>query len=69
MTERGDRDRIEGTFNEAKGEVKQAWGEATDDERTRMEGVGDELKGKAQQAWGDVKDKAEDLKEDIDRAI
>lgn len=68
MTDRGTGDRIEGKVDELKGEVKQAWGDATGDDRTKAEGMGDEIKGKAKQAWGDVKDAAQDVKEDVERA-
>ncbi|MGH2617857.1 MAG: CsbD family protein [Thermomicrobiales bacterium] len=69
MTDSGARDRAEGTVEELKGKGKQAWGDMTDDERMKAEGMVDEAKGKAQQAWGDLKDKAEDLKEEVDRKI
>lgn len=69
MTDSGTRDRAEGKVEELKGKGKQALGDMTDDDRLKAEGMGDEMKGKAQQAWGDIKDKAEDLKEDIDKRI
>ena len=69
MTDSGTRDRAEGMTEEAKGKAKQAWGDMTDDERMKAEGMLDEAKGKTQQAWGDLKDKAEDVKDDIDRKI
>ena len=68
MSDRGTGDRIEGTFDEMKGDVKQAWGDATGDDRMKSEGKADEIKGQAKQAWGDVKDAAGDLKDDIERA-
>jgi uncharacterized protein YjbJ (UPF0337 family) len=61
----GDRDRIEGTVEEGKGKVKQAWGDLTDDERMKAEGMLDEAKGKAQQVLGDIKDRVDDVREDI----
>ena len=64
----GDQDRMEGALEETKGDVKQAWGDLTGDDRTKAEGMMDEMKGKAQQTWGDVKDAADDVKEDIERA-
>jgi uncharacterized protein YjbJ (UPF0337 family) len=69
MTDSGTRDRAEGTLEEMKGKGKQAWGDLTDDEGTKTEGMLDEAKGKGQQALGDLKDKAEDIKDDIDRRI
>lgn len=68
MTDSGTGDRIEGKFDEMKGDVKQAWGDATGDDRTKAEGMGDEVKGKAKQAWGDIKDKVEDVKDDVEKA-
>ena len=69
MTDSGTRDRAEGTLEEMKGNGKQAWGDLTVDEGTKTEGMLDEAKGKGQQALGDLKDKAEDIKDDIDRRI
>ena len=69
MTDSGTRDRVEGTIEEKKGEAKQAWGDATGDDRTKAEGMLDEAKGKAQQTWGDVKDEAEKLKDDVEKQI
>lgn len=66
--ESGDRDRIEGTLEETKGEAKQAWGNMTDDERLKAEGMLDEAKGRAQQFLGDIKDKVEDVRDDAERA-
>jgi uncharacterized protein YjbJ (UPF0337 family) len=67
MTDAGDRDRVEGTLKEAKGNVKQAWGDLTADDQLKAEGVLDEAKGKAQQVLGDVKDKVEDIKDEVER--
>jgi uncharacterized protein YjbJ (UPF0337 family) len=69
MTDSGMRDRIEGKAEEMKGEAKRAWGDATGDDRAKAEGLLDEAKGKAQQGLGDLKDKAEELKNDVDRRI
>ena len=68
MTDRSSsRDRLEGTVDEAKGNVKQAWGDATGDDQTKAEGKVDEVTGSAKQAWGDLKDAASDLKDDMER--
>lgn len=69
MTDSGTRDRAEGTVDEIKGKGKQAWGDLTGDDRMKGEGMVDEAKGKAEQVLGDLKDKAEDLKDDIDKRI
>lgn len=65
----GTGDKIRGTLEETKGEVKQGVGDLTGDDRLKSEGVLDEAKGKAQNLLGDIKDKVEDVKEDIDRKV
>ncbi|MCA9879653.1 MAG: CsbD family protein [Thermomicrobiales bacterium] len=60
-------DKIRGTFEETKGEVKQAVGEATDDDRLKAEGMLDEAKGKAERLLGDIKDKVEDIGDELER--
>lgn len=52
---------MSGQFDEAKGKVKQAAGDLTDNDDLKNEGKADELGGKAKQALEDVKDKAEDV--------
>ena len=69
MTDSGTRDRAEGTVDEMKGKGKQAWGDLTDDNQTKGEGMVDEGKGKAQGLLGDLKDKADDLKDDVERKL
>ena len=49
-------DKIKGLANEAAGNVKQAVGKATDNEKLRAEGFVQERKGEAQQAVGEAKD-------------
>ena len=65
----GTGDKIRGTLEETKGEVKQGIGDLTGDDRLKGEGMLDEAKGKAQNILGDIKDKVEDVKEDIDRRV
>ena len=67
MTDRFDenRDRVEGTIDQAKGRGKQAVGDVFDDQQTRSEGQVDEGKGQAQQTVGGLKDKAKDLKDKV----
>ncbi len=69
MTDSGARDRVEGTVDETKGKAKQAWGDVTGDDSTKAEGTVDEAKGNLKQAWGDLKDKAEDVKDDVERKL
>lgn len=57
------RDRLDGTIDEGKGNLKQAWGDATGDDQTKAEGMVDEAKGQAKQALGDLKDAAGNLKD------
>ena len=46
-------------LDKAKGKVKQAAGDLTDDDSLRREGKADETAGKAKSVAGGVKDKAE----------
>lgn len=51
---------MSGTFDKAKGKVKQAAGDLTDDDQLRREGQADEAGGKVKDAIDSLKDKAED---------
>ena len=57
-------------FDQAKGRVKQAAGDLTDDEDLQREGKGDELLGKAKEALDDLREKADEamdrVKEKVD---
>ena len=48
------------TTDQAKGRIKQAAGDLTDDDDLKREGKGDELLGKAKGALNDLKEKADD---------
>lgn len=65
------RDELDGKLDRAKGEVKQAIGDATNDERLHDEGVVDETSGKVQEGFGKARrkvgDAIEDLGEDLKR--
>lgn len=50
-----------GFFDEAKGKIKQAVGEAFGDQSMANSGAADEVKGHAEQTWGSIKDAAHDL--------
>ena len=52
---------MEGKMDEAKGRMKQAAGDLTDDERLKREGEADEAGGKVKQAIDDLKDKGDEL--------
>ncbi len=46
--------KLKGAANETVGKVKEAIGDATDNERLEGEGIGQQLRGKAQKVKGDV---------------
>lgn len=46
--------------DQAKGRIKQAVGDLTDDKDLKREGKADEAAGKAKRAVGNIKDKADD---------
>jgi uncharacterized protein YjbJ (UPF0337 family) len=48
-------------LDQAKGKIKQAVGDLTDDNDLRKEGKNDEKAGKVKEFFGDAKDKADDL--------
>ena len=48
-------DKIEGTFDEAKGKVKEKVGQATNDPDLEAEGQAENLDGKVQKKVGEVK--------------
>jgi uncharacterized protein YjbJ (UPF0337 family) len=58
-------------LDKAKGRVKQAAGDLTDDDRLKNEGKADEMAGKVKGAVDSLRDKAEDaidkVKEKVDR--
>jgi uncharacterized protein YjbJ (UPF0337 family) len=51
-----DKDRIEGSAEQAKGKVKEWAGKAVGDKKLETEGQADQAKGKVQNAVGGVKD-------------
>jgi uncharacterized protein YjbJ (UPF0337 family) len=51
-----DWDRIEGNWKEAKGKIKQKWGQLTYDDLAKINGRRDQLEGKIQQRYGLAKD-------------
>jgi uncharacterized protein YjbJ (UPF0337 family) len=51
-----DRDRVEGSLEQAKGKVKEGVGKALGDKKTESEGRADQVKGKIQNAVGGIKD-------------
>ena len=65
------RDELEGKAEKAKGKMKQAAGDLTDNDRLRDEGVADEAAGDVQEGFGRARRKVgetiEDIGEDIKR--
>ena len=51
-----DKDRIEGSAEQAKGKIKEVAGKALGDEKLKTEGKADQVKGKVQNAVGGLKD-------------
>ena len=64
----GERDRTEGTWDNAKGKVKEAAGKASNDRDLEAEGRRDQVKGGAEKAVGKVKDAAADVKKSVEDA-
>ena len=52
-------DIIEGKWDQAKGAIKQKWGELTDDDIAQMNGQRDKIAGKLQEKYGWTKEQAE----------
>jgi uncharacterized protein YjbJ (UPF0337 family) len=51
-----DKDRVEGSAQQAKGKVKEWTGKAAGDKKLETEGQADQAKGKVQNAVGGLKD-------------
>ena len=62
-------DKAEGTWDKAKGAVKEKAGEVTDDESLEAEGKKDKVKGGAKQAVGNLKEAGEKTKDAIQDAF
>lgn len=58
-----DWDRIEGNWKQAKGKVKEKWGQLTDDDLNEVRGKREQLEGKIQERYGLAKDM---VRRDID---
>ena len=51
-----DKDRVEGSLEQAKGKVKEVAGKVTGDSKTEAEGQADQVKGKVKNTIGGIKD-------------
>lgn len=56
---------IKGSWNEAKGKLKQKYGELSDDDLTYTEGKEDELYGRIQKKTGKTRDEVKDMFRDL----
>jgi len=57
---------VKGTWNDAKGRVKEEVGHASGNDRLAGEGVMDRIKGNVQKGFGDAKDA---IKEGVDKLL
>ena len=53
--------------DQAKGRIKEAAGDLTDDEKLKREGQADKLKGKIQNTVGGVKDAVREARDEADK--
>lgn len=53
-------DRVEGSWKEFQGKVREQWGKLTDDDLTVVAGKRDQLAGKIQERYGYAMDKADE---------
>jgi uncharacterized protein YjbJ (UPF0337 family) len=53
-------DRMKGSLKEAKGNIKEAAGKTTGDEKLKREGQADRMEGKIQNVVGGIKDSLKD---------
>lgn len=61
-----DKDRIEGTIEQAKGKVKETVGKATGDAKLQGEGKAQQIVGKMQNAVGGAKDAAREAVKEME---
>ncbi|MFW2177893.1 MULTISPECIES: CsbD family protein [unclassified Moraxella] len=61
-------DRLQGKWEQLKGEAKQQWGELTDDDMTKLDGKTDSLIGALQERYGHAKEMiAKEVNEWLDK--
>ena len=58
-------DTAAGQFDQLKGKVKQAVGEAVGNDKLANSGAADQVKGAAKEAWGNTKDAAHAVADDV----
>lgn len=62
-------DIIKGKWKQAKGQIKQRWGNLTDDDLTIAEGHRDYLIGRVQERYGIARDEAENQVREFERGL
>jgi uncharacterized protein YjbJ (UPF0337 family) len=60
------RDILEGNWKQLRGQVKEWWGELTDDDLDRIDGKKDQLIGRLQERYGYTRERAE---EEVNRRL
>jgi uncharacterized protein YjbJ (UPF0337 family) len=60
------RDILEGNWKQMRGQVKEWWGELTDDDLDRIDGKKDQLIGRLQERYGYTRERAE---EEVNRRL
>lgn len=63
------KDEIEGKFDQAKGAIKEKWGQVTDDPEVESEGRAERAGGKVQEGVGTARRKVGEVIEDIGEKI
>lgn len=62
-------DELNGKGDQAKGKIKQAWGDLTGNERVHDEGVADEAAGNVEEGFGKARRKVGDALHDVAHKI
>ena len=62
-------DELNGKIDKAKGQAKQAWGDATNNPDTYDEGVADEVAGRVEEGFGKARRKVGDALHDVAHKI
>ena len=62
-------DQVKGRWTEMRGQIKQKWGDLTDDELDQIDGRRDELVGKLQQKYGLAKEEAERQADEVAESL
>lgn len=57
MSKKVNKNKIDGKFDQVKGEAKKVYGKVTNDTEAKIKGEVDIVKGKAKEKFGDLQDK------------